>query len=77
MKNSIVFLNGEYFGLYILQEKVDDNYIENNYLIPHNDVAMSKIGETKEGPEEEWEKLIEFFDKYIKKIYRIKNYMKK
>ena len=66
MKNSIVFLNGEYWGLYILQEKVDDNFIENNYLIPHDDVAMSKNGDTEEGPEEEWEKLIEFSDKYVK-----------
>ena len=32
MKNSIVFLNGEYWGLYILQEKVNDNFIEKNYL---------------------------------------------
>ena len=67
MKISIVFLNGEYWGLYVLQEKVDDNYIENNYLIPHDDVAMSKNGDTEEGPEEEWEKLVEFSDNYAKK----------
>ena len=54
-------------GLYILQEKVKDNFIEKNYLIPHDDVTMSKNGETEECPEEEWENLVEFADSYSKK----------
>ena len=67
MRNSIVFLNGEYWGLYVMQEKVDDNFIENHYSIPHKDVALSKNGETEEGPEEEWENLNDFADSYSKK----------
>ena len=82
MRNVIVFLNGEYWGLYVLQEKVDDDFIENNYLIPHKDVAMAKNGESEEGPEEEWENLNNFADLYSKKdlsdkkVYEeVKNYI--
>ena len=66
MRISILFLNGEYWGLYVLQEKVDDIFIENNYLIPHKNVALSKNGETEEGPEEEWDNLNKFANEYSK-----------
>ena len=67
MKTSIVFLNGEYWGLYVMQEKLDDDFISNNYLIPPQNVAMIKEGEIEEGPEEECKKMIDFFDEYSKK----------
>lgn len=67
MKNSILFLNGEYWGLYVMQEKLDDEFISKNYLIPNKDVAMVKEGQIEEGPIEEWDRLNEFFDIYSKK----------
>ena len=67
MKNVILFLNGEYWGLYTLQEKVDRFFIENNYLIPSENIALSKNGESEEGPIEEWDKLNNFADLYSKK----------
>ena len=82
MRNVIVFLNGEYWGLYTLQEKVDNYFFENNYLIPHENISLSKNGETEEGPPEEWDKLFQFGKEYSKKdlsdksIYEeIKNYI--
>ncbi len=39
-----VFLNGEYWGLYHLQEKVSESYVSNHYGIPESDSVILKIG---------------------------------
>lgn len=39
-----VFLNGEYWGLYHLQEKVSEGYVENHYGIPETDSVILKVG---------------------------------
>ena len=82
MRHTILFLNGEYWGLYTMQEKVDRFFIENNYLIPSDYVALAKNGESEEGPTEEWDKLNDFAKSYSKKdladkkVYEeIKNYI--
>ncbi len=38
----IVYLNGEYWGLYILQEDYTDNHMENLYGVDKNDVVIYK-----------------------------------
>ena len=67
MRPIILFLNGEYWGLYIMQEKLDNNFIENNYLIPSENVAIVKEAEIEEGPKEEWDQLKNCVDEYSKK----------
>ena len=47
---SILFLNGEYWGAYLLIEKVDKSFIETNYLIPSDNVTMIKESKNVEGP---------------------------
>lgn len=37
---AVVFLNGEYWGVYVIQEDYSDNYIKNNYDIPADDVVI-------------------------------------
>jgi len=46
----VLFLNGEYWGAYLLIEKIDKSFIETNYLIPSNNVSMIKEGQLEEGP---------------------------
>ena len=46
----ILFLNGEYWGAYLLIEKVDKSFIETNYLIPSENVSMIKEAKNVEGP---------------------------
>ena len=82
MKTVILFLDGEYWGLYVMQEKIDDKFIESNYLIPSKNIAMVKEADIEEVPKEEWENLKNFFKNYSKKdladdkIYKeIKNYI--
>ena len=67
MKTSILFLNGEYWGLYLMQEKIDNDFIFSNYLIPKNNIAMIKQAEIEEGPQEELNNFQNFFDEYSKK----------
>ncbi|MBR0164311.1 MAG: CotH kinase family protein [Lachnospiraceae bacterium] len=45
----IVFINGEYWGLYNLQEPVGDRYIETRYGIPREDVIFLKTEESNTG----------------------------
>lgn len=47
------YLDGEYWGLYMIREDFDDNYIENNYDIPKDDVIIVKVGLIDEGEPED------------------------
>jgi hypothetical protein len=59
-KMTILFLNGEYWGAYLLIEKTDKSFIETNYLIPSENVSMIKEAENEEGPIEDTEKFNSF-----------------
>ena len=81
-KIAVMFLNGEYWGAYLIQEKLTDDFIEKNYLIPSKSVSLIKDNENEEGPEEEVVKFKDFCKEYIKKdlanetIYEeVKNYI--
>ena len=60
----IMFINGEYFGVYTLQEEYDDAYLENNYNIDKKNVMIIECGkEVGEGEESDlayYEELINF-----------------
>ena len=44
-KQVIVFLNGEFWGLYALQEAMDDYFPESHYGVNDNDVSLIEDGE--------------------------------
>ena len=67
MKNAVLFLDGEYWGYYLIQEKIDDEFMENNYHVPKKNVAMIKEGESEEGPKEETDNFINFCKTYSQK----------
>ena len=67
MKNAVLFLDGEYWGFYIIEEKIDDEFMENNYHVPKKNVAMVKEGESEEGPQEETDNFNNFCEVYSKK----------
>ncbi len=51
---AVMFINGEFWGIYTLQEDYSDNYIENNYDIDKDNVVMIECGrEVDEGNEED------------------------
>lgn len=72
----VVYLNGEYWGLYILQEDYTDNHMENLYGVDNKDVVIYKgdaeaieigykldAGDIPQGEEESYyfKELLEFF----------------
>lgn len=71
----IVFLDGEYWGIYQITEKVNDDYISSHYGIKKRDVAIIKNSELEEGTDadlRDFEQLYETFanaDMSIEKNY--------
>lgn len=62
----VLFLNGEYWGLYNLTEKYSNSSIEENYGVPKDNVVIFKEGELDEGQEDDealYEELQGFADK--------------
>lgn len=61
---AVMFINGEYFGVYTLQEDYSDNYIENNYNIDKDNVVIIECGkEVDDGLDEDialYEELVNF-----------------
>lgn len=66
MKPCMMFLNGEFWGAYEITEKLSDYFIESNYDIPKENVAMIKSGELEEGTQEECDGFFDFSDNYSK-----------
>ena len=60
----VLFIDGEYWGMYALTEDYSDNYIENNYGIDNENIVIIKRGEVEEGLEEDIE-LYNEFKKFI------------
>ena len=67
MKASVLFLEGEYWGLYLIQEKIDSDFLSRNYLLDKDKIVIAKDNEIEDGPEEEYLKFREFCDEYSKK----------
>lgn len=57
----IVFIDGEYWGIYSLNEDYSDNYIKNHYDVDKDNVVMIKKGKIEEGTEEDKQ----FYDELI------------
>lgn len=49
----VCFLDGEYWGVYTMNEVLDKNYVEEHFGIDESDVIMMKVGELEEGEEGE------------------------
>lgn len=47
----IVFINGEFWGMYFMRERLEAEYIESHYGIDKNNVTMVKNGTLEEGDE--------------------------
>ena len=50
----VLYLNGEYWGFYNLQEKYSDNYIEYKFGVNKDNVVSIETGELSEGVASDW-----------------------
>ena len=67
MKIAVLFLNGEYWGVYIVQEKFSKYFFENKYLISKENVSFVKDNQIEEGPVKELEDFKNFCEEYTEK----------
>ena len=58
----IVYLNGEYWGMYTMAEDYSDNYIENNYGIDNKNVVIVKKNEIEDGNDSDIKLYNDMFD---------------
>ncbi len=58
----VVFINGEYWGMYTITEDYSDNYFENNYGIDNNNIVLIKKGELEDGEEADIQLYYDLFD---------------
>ncbi len=62
MSECMLFIDGEFWGIYQITEKVSDDYINSHYGIKKSDVAIIKNDEIEEGTDQDlqdWNNLIQ------------------
>ncbi len=58
---AVVFLNGEYWGIHNIREKVGDDYIEENHGFDKNNLdLLSQLDDMREGDRENYDALLNF-----------------
>ena len=61
MSECMVFIDGEFWGIYQICEKLNDAYISDHYGVKKSDVALIKEGEVEEGSDsdlQDWNALV-------------------
>ena len=62
MSECILFIDGEFWGIYQITEKVSDDYIKSHYGIAKSDIALIKNHELEEGTDQDlqdWDNLMQ------------------
>lgn len=67
MKESFLFLNGEFWGMYVITEKFSDDFFLSHYNIPKEDLLYNKDGEYEEKTPKEIYNIYDFMDLYSQK----------
>ena len=63
VRETVVFINGEYWGIYTLEEAPDERYIENHFDVDMDEMVMIKYwGVPYYGDPTEWRHLLWWFD---------------
>ena len=65
---AILYLNGEYMGIYVLQEKYSDRYFADHYDVSRHNVILINERAVDDGEEEDiafYESLMAFCDRYF------------
>ena len=73
MKNSYLFLNGEFWGVYVILEKYSQKFFATHYNLNKKDIVYMKEEDPKADSEEETNELIDFINQYSNKDLTIPN----
>lgn len=58
----IVFIDGEFWGYYSMQERLEDNYVESHYHIDADQVTTIKYGEDYDGLQSTYQDFVSFWN---------------
>ena len=67
MKESFLFLNGEFWGMYVITERFSNQFFSRHYNISKDEVLFNKDGEFDENTTQEIIDIFNFIDLYSKK----------
>ena len=67
MKESFLFLNGEFWGMYVITERFSNQFFSRHYNISKDEVLFNKDGEFDENTTQEIIDIFNFMDLYSKK----------
>ena len=67
MKESFLFLNGEFWGMYVITEKFSDQFFLSHYNLPKEDLLYNKDGKYDEKTPKEIYNIYDFMDLYSQK----------
>ena len=71
-----VYLNGNYYGLYSLREKLNGDYIESKYNISKDNIDIIKKWEAERGDKKEYQAIINYIKKNDVKNKEVYDYIK-
>ena len=66
-KESFLFLNGEFWGMYVITERFSDQFFASHFNFTKNEVLYNKDGEIDENTTQEIIDIYEFIDLYAQK----------
>lgn len=64
-KPCVVYINGKYWGLYFIREKIDETFVSNHYNVPASKTLTDIVridGEVKSGNKNSYNKLVSFMN---------------
>jgi len=67
MKSSALFINGEFWGMYFIVEKLDEKFFQSHYNIPKEDIIFMKNYNMESGTDKELENILNFMNLYSNK----------
>ena len=72
----VVYLNGTYYGLYNLREKLNGDYVESKFGIDKDDIDLIKYSTATKGNTKEYNNLISYIKNHDPKDAKVYEYLK-
>ena len=75
-KSVVVYLNGEYYGLYNLREKLNGNYIENKFNVEKDEYDLIKYATANTGTTKNYDDLVKYITTHDTRNKEVYEYLK-
>ena len=71
-----MYLNGSYYGIYNLREKLNGDYVESKFDIDNDDIDLLKYSTPTKGSSTEYKKLVDYINSHNPKEKSVYEYLK-